>query len=104
MFIRRESRCSDVIARSTYIALSFLDDAVEHDFGARRNAASRGALRNFVSALSVLDAVQKDVFRTEVSGILFGGRSFYVDIMFTVGQSVLIFAVAYDYDTASASS
>ena len=65
---------------------------------------SRHALRDFVSDLSVLEVVPKDVVRTEVSDMLFSGRSFCVDVVVKVGQSVLIFAVAYNYDSASASS
>ncbi len=104
VFIRRESRCSDVTVICMHIALSFLDDALECDIRARRNAMSRHALRDFISDLSVLDVVPKDVVRTEVSDMLFSGRSFCVDVVVTVGQRVLIFAVAYNYDSASASS
>ncbi len=64
---------------------------------------SRRALRNFVSDLSVFDVVPKDVVRTEVSDMLLSGRSFCVDIVITVGQNVLIFAVPYNDDSASAS-
>ncbi len=87
-----------------HIALSFQDDALECDIRARRNAISRHALRDFVSDLSVLDVVLKDVVRTKVSDMLFSGRSFCVNVVVIVGQSVLIFAVAYNYNSTSASS